>query len=239
MQAGIALGNLAGIAVIRPEEDAIVAELKAGSEDAFAWLIATYHQPLYSLVARTIPDPADAADLIQDIFIKIYRGIGGFHGEASLRTWIYRIALHEALNQRRWWCRHKRPEVTIEAESGGSNDGQPLSLKETLVDRAQSPFDCVARQQIHDHLEAKLRLVSEPFRSVVVLRDIEGFSYEEIAEILKVSLGTVKSRLMRGRAQLKTLLAPLAQVARPAAGASPEADRGGSGFENFAVGEAK
>ncbi len=63
MQAGIALGNVAGIAVVRPEEAAIVAELKAGSEDAFAWLIATYHQPLYSLVARTIPDPADAADL--------------------------------------------------------------------------------------------------------------------------------------------------------------------------------
>ncbi len=97
MQAGIALGNVAGIAVARPEDAAIVAELKAGSEEAFAWLIASYHQPLYSLVARTIPDPADAADLTQDIFIKIYRGIGGFHGDASLRTWIYRIALHEAL----------------------------------------------------------------------------------------------------------------------------------------------
>ena len=240
MQAGIALGNLAGIAVIRPEEDAIVTELKAGSEDAFVWLIATYHQPLYSLVARTIPDPADAADLIQEIFIKIYRGIGGFHGDASLRTWIYRIALHEALNQRRWWCRHKRPEVTIEAESSGSTDGQPLSLKETLVDSTQSPFDCAARQQIHEHLEAKLRLVSEPFRSVVVLRDIEGFAYEEIAEILKVSLGTVKSRLMRGRAQLKTLLAPFAEAAsRPAAEAKPEVDRSGSGFETFAVEEAK
>ena len=107
------------------------------------------------------------------------------------------------------------------------------------MDSTQSPFDCAARQQIHEHLEAKLRLVSEPFRSVVVLRDIEGFAYEEIAEILKVSLGTVKSRLMRGRAQLKALLAPLAQASGPASGASPEADRGGSGFENFAVGEAK
>src|ERR1700760_989293 len=128
MQAGVALGNLAGIAVIRPEEAAIVAELKAGSEDAFAWLIATYHQPIYSLVARTIPDPADAADLTQEIFIKIYRGIGGFNGDSSLRTWIYRIALREASNQRRWWGRHKRQEVTIESEFGQTTDGQPLCL---------------------------------------------------------------------------------------------------------------
>jgi RNA polymerase sigma-70 factor (ECF subfamily) len=236
MQAGIALGNVAGIAVIRPEEAAIVAELKAGSEEAFAWLIATYHQPLYSLVARTIPDPADAADLTQDIFINIFRGIGGFHGEASLRTWIYRIALHEALNGRRWWCRHKRREVTIEAESGDSSDGQPLSYKEVLVDGNQSPFDFAAQQQIRDHVEAQLRLVSEPFRTVVVLRDIEGFTYEEIAEILKLNLGTVKSRLLRGRGQLKTLLTPFAEaVAKPPARATPR----GAAFEGFAVEEAQ
>jgi len=240
MQAGIALGNVAGIAAIRPEEAAIVTELKAGSEEAFAWLIATYHQPLYSLVARTIPDTADAADLTQEIFIKIYRGIRGFHGDASLRTWIYRIALHEALNQRRWWRRHKRQEVTIEAESGQSSDGHRLSFKESLVDGGQSPFDFAAQQQIRDHLEAKLRLVSEPFRTVVVLRDIEGFAYDEIAEILKINLGTVKSRLMRGRAQLKTLLTPFAEAAsKPAVGAKPEADHGGSSFDTFAVGEAQ
>ncbi len=236
MQAGIALGNVAGIAVIRPEEAAIVAELKAGSEEAFAWLIATYHQPLYSLVARTIPDPADAADLTQDIFIKIFRGIGGFHGEASLRTWIYRIALHEALNGRRWWCRHKRREVTIEAESDDSSDGQPLSYKEVLVDGNQSPFDFAAQQQIRDHVEAQLRLVSEPFRTVVVLRDIEGFTYEEIAEILKLNLGTVKSRLLRGRGQLKTLLTPFAEAAaKPPARATLR----GAVFEGFAVEEAQ
>ncbi len=240
MQAGIALGNLAGIAVIRPEEAAIVAELKAGSEEAFAWLIATYHQPLYSLVARTIPDPADAADLTQEIFIKIYRGIGAFHGDASLRTWIYRIALHEALNQRRWWCRHKRREVTIEADSGDSMDGQPLSFKETLVDGHQSPYDFAAQQQVRDHVEAKLREVSEVFRTVVVLRDIEGFTYEEIAEILKINLGTVKSRLMRGRAQLKSLMTAAGEAAaKPPARATPETDRGNASFGAFAVEEAQ
>ncbi len=240
MQAGIALGNVAGIAVVRPEEAAIVAELKAGSEEAFAWLIATYHQPLYSLVARTIPDPADAADLTQDIFIKIFRGIGGFHGEASLRTWIYRIALHEALNQRRWWCRHKRREVTIEAECDASSDGHALSYKETLVDCQQSPFDLAAQQQIRHHVEAQLRLVSEPFRTVVVLRDIEGFTYEEIAEILNMNLGTVKSRLLRGRAQLKALLTPFAEAAsKSPARVIPRAENGLHGFDGLAVEEAR
>ena len=240
MQAGIALGNVAGIAVVRPEEAAIVAELKAGSEEAFSWLIATYHQPLYSLVARTIPDAADAADLTQDIFIKIFRGIGGFHGDASLRTWIYRIALHEALNGRRWWSRHKRREVTIEAESGESSEGQPLSYKETLVDSHQSPFDFAAQEQIRHHVEAQLRLVSEPFRIVVVLRDIEGFTYEEIAEILNLNLGTVKSRLLRGRTQLKALLTPFAEAAsKPPARAIPRVEDGLSGFDGLVVEEAR
>jgi len=244
MQAGIALGNVAGIAVVRAEESAIVAELKAGSEDAFAWLIATYHQPLYSLVARSIPDPADAADVTQEIFIKIFRGIGGFHGEASLRTWIYRIALHEALNGRRWWSRHKRREVTIEAESDQFDGDQPLSYKETLVDGQRSPYEAAAQQQIRQHVEAQLRLVSEPFRTVVVLRDIEGFTYEEIAEILNVNLGTIKSRLLRGRIQLKTLLKPFAEAAlktppRVAPQAATRAECGLHGFDGLAVEEAR
>ncbi len=113
MQAGTAVGNLAGIIAVRPEEAEIVAELKAGSEEAFAWLISTYHQPLYSVIARTLQNPADAADVTQDVFIKVFRNIAGFHGESSLRTWLYRIALHEASNRRRWWSRHCRQEVTI------------------------------------------------------------------------------------------------------------------------------
>ncbi len=240
MQAGMILGNVAGIAIVRIEEAAIVAELKAGDEAAFAWLIATYHRPLFSLVARTIPDPADAADLTQEIFIKIYRGIGSFHGNASLRTWIYRIALHEALNQRRWWSRHKRQEVTIEADSGDSMDGQPLRIKDTLVDAQLSPFDFAAQEEVRARVEAQLRLVSEPFRTVVVLRDIEGFAYEDIAEILNVNLGTVKSRLVRGRSQLKTLLTPYAEATtRPPRRPVPRSDDPLPRFKSFAVEEAQ
>jgi RNA polymerase sigma-70 factor, ECF subfamily len=211
MQAGLALGNIAGVLDVRTQEAGIVSELKAGSEEAFAWLIAKYHQPIFSLVARTIPDPADAADLTQEIFIKIYRGIGSFHGDASLRTWIYRIALREASNQRRWWGRHKRQEVTIETEFGNSYDGEPMCLKDTLVDVHESPFDLAAQAELRARIEEELRHIPEPFHAVVVLRDIEGFSYEEVAEILGVNLGTVKSRLMRGRAHLKERLAGFAE----------------------------
>jgi RNA polymerase sigma-70 factor, ECF subfamily len=225
MQAGIALGNIASVLGIPSEEAGIVSELKAGSEEAFAWLIAKYHQPIYSLVARTIPDPADAADLTQDVFIKIYRGIGNFNGDSSLRTWIYRIALREASNQRRWWGRHKRQEVTIETEFGqSSDDGHPLCLKDTLIDAHESPFDRAAQEEVRARVEEELRQIPEPFHAVVVLRDIEGFSYEEVAEILGVNLGTVKSRLMRGRAHLKERLAGFAEAAakRPSSAFQPE-----------------
>jgi RNA polymerase sigma-70 factor (ECF subfamily) len=213
MQAGAVLGNLAGVfqshTGARPEEAAIIAELQAGSEEAFASLIAQYHPSIYALIARTIPNVADAADLTQDVFIKVYRGIGGFHGESSLRTWIYRIALHEASNGRRWWCRHKRKEVTIEQELGEEVDGEHLMLKDTLVDQQDSPFDLAVHAEMRAKVEEELRKVPEPFRTVVILRDIEGFGYEEVAEILNTNLGTVKSRLMRGRAHLKARLAPL------------------------------
>ena len=223
MQAGFALGDIAGVLDLRTQEAGIVSELKAGSEEAFAWLIGKYHRPIYSLVSRLIPDPADAADLTQEIFIKIYRGIGSFHGDASLRTWIYRIALREASNQRRWWGRHKRQELTIETEFGNSWDGEPMCLKDTLVDSQESPFDRAAQEEVRARVEAELRHIPEPFQTVVVLRDIEGFSYEEVAEILGANLGTVKSRLMRGRAHLKERLAGFAEslAKRPSEGYLP------------------
>lgn len=221
MQAGTAVGNLAGVVAIRPEEADVIAELKAGSEEAFAWLISTYHQPIYSVVARMLQNPADAADVTQDVFIKVFRGICGFHGESSLRTWMYRIALHEASNRRRWWSRHCRQEVPIDFETAHSEDGQALRIKDTLVDLSESPFDLAAHAEIRARVEAELREIQEPFRSVLILRDIEGLAYEEIAEILNVQLGTVKSRLTRGRAQIKTRLAPFVEAAskRPAGAA--------------------
>ena len=200
------MGNLASALSLRSEEAALIAELQAGSEEAFAWLIAHYHQSVFSLLARISHDRADAADLTQEVFVKVFRGVGRFHGESSLRTWIYRIALHEASNQRRWWMRHKQQEIPIEQEMTESCSGASIKLKEMLVDPGESPVEMAMHAQNRARVEAALNQVPEPFRTTLILRDIEGFVYEEVAEIQGVNLGTVKSRLVRGRALLRTIL---------------------------------
>jgi RNA polymerase sigma-70 factor, ECF subfamily len=216
LQADLTMGNLASALSLRSEEAALIAELQAGSEEAFAWLIAHYHQPIFSLLARMSHDRADAADLTQEVFVKVFRGVGRFHGESSLRTWIYRIALHEASNQRRWWMRHKQREIPIEQEMTESCSGVPVKLKEMLIDPGESPVEMAMHAENRARVEAALSLVPEPFRTTLILRDIEGFVYEEVAEMQGVNLGTVKSRLVRGRACLKAILTAQQEQERPA-----------------------
>ncbi len=207
MQAGTTMGHLASAVGLRTEDAALVAALKAGSDEAFAILIAQYSQPLYSLIARSLQDPADAADITQEVFIKVFRNIRSFHGEASLRTWLYRIALHEASNQRRWWSRHKRQELTIDAPAGETDDGDDaMCLSATLRHAGGSPCDHAMHGELKARVDDALRQLPEVFRTIVVLREMEGFSYEEIGEVLEVPAGTVKSRLKRGRAALKEIL---------------------------------
>lgn len=200
------LSDLASAIAVRTEEATIVTDLKAGSEDAFFWLIAQYNQPVYSLVYRVLDDPSDAADTTQEVFIKVFRGIRRFNADSSLKTWIYRIALHEASNQRRWWFRHKGRETSIEPDTNGLDDHCSLALKDTLVDDAKSPLDNVYDEELRARVELELKMVTEPYRTTVILRDIDDLSYEEIAEVMEVSLGTVKSRLMRGRDALRKRL---------------------------------
>lgn len=204
MAGAATLGNLASAIAVRGEEASIVAELKAGSEEAYSWLIAHYHQPIYSLVYRIVNDPADAADTTQEVFLKAFRGMKRFNGESSLKTWLYRIAIHEASNQRRWWFRHKSKENSVAGQE--DENGNSFDLCDTLIDPGESPFELLAHEEIRIRVEAELSQVPEPYRATVLLRDIEGLSYEEIAEVLQVSLGTVKSRLIRGRDALKKRL---------------------------------
>lgn len=201
------LGELASAIGVRGQESAIVAELKAGSEEAYAWLIGEFHQPIYSLVYRMVTDPSDAADTTQEVFLKVFRGMRHFNGESSLKTWIYRIALHEASNRRRWWFRHKSRETSMEQQPSGDETAGSHSIGEMLVDSGESPFDSVAHAEVRARVEEELRNVPEPYRTTVMLRDLEEMSYEEIAEITEVSLGTVKSRLTRGREALRQRLA--------------------------------
>jgi RNA polymerase sigma-70 factor (ECF subfamily) len=214
MSAASALGDLAAGIAIRTEDSVLTAELQAGSEEAFALLISQYQASIFGLISRVLNDPSDAADITQDVFIKVFRSIGSFHGDSSLRTWIYRIALREASNQRRWWSRHRGREITIETETNASDDGKSTYLKDMLVDEHASPYEQTEHEEIRAKVEIELRRLPEPFRTVVILRDLEGLPYDEIAEILGAHLGTVKSRLVRGRSMLRVRLQPLIAQAR-------------------------
>jgi RNA polymerase sigma-70 factor (ECF subfamily) len=209
MAGATTLGDLASAIGARAhEESAIVADLKAGSESAYAWLIGEFQQPVYGLVYRIVNDPADAADTTQDVFLKVFRGMKHFHGGSSLKTWIYRIALHEAANRRRWWFRHKARETSIEPTESEGTFTNESAMQSALTDHADSPFDNVAHHEVQHRVEAELEKLAEPYRTTLILRDLEDMSYEEIAEVLEISLGTVKSRLTRGREALRQRLTP-------------------------------
>ena len=143
------------------------------------------------------------ADVTQEVFLKAFRGIQAFREGSSLRTWLYRIAVREALNQRRWSWRHLRGQSSMDA---APEDGSPAFEVE---DTALSPFDELAGREVQQAVQQALRGVSEVFRMAVILRDLEGLSYEEVAEILEVSVGTVKSRILRGRRALRETLEPV------------------------------
>ena len=190
----------------------LVDALQAGEQDAYEQLVERFQQPVYSLVQRLIDDQADSCDVTQDVFLKVFRNISHFRGQSTLKTWIYRIAVNEAHNRRRWFGRHRRPEVGLE---NGDDSGR--SYVDSLSDPARSPFDLVLNEERHAAIERALEGLNPVFRSAVVLRDIEDLSYEEIADVLEVSLGTVKSRILRGREALRHSLAaqlePAARIA--------------------------
>ena len=222
--AATAVGYLASTFGAEHDEAAVIAELRAGSEEAYSWLISHFHQPVYSLVYRILNDPTDAADTTQEVFIKIFRHINRFNGDSSLKTWVYRIAVHEASNQRRWWFRHKRQETSMSAPADSRNEDS-LCLEDVLEDKTESPFEFCRHEEVRARVEAELREVPEPYRTAVVLRDLEGLSYEEMAQVLEVTLGTVKSRLMRGREALRTRLVPYVEQVGEELGLNPSAKK--------------
>jgi RNA polymerase sigma-70 factor (ECF subfamily) len=228
MAGAITLGDFASAIGARTAESAVIAELKAGSEEAYSWLIGQFHQPIYGLIYRIVNDPADAADTTQEVFLKVFRGMKHFHGESSLKTWIYRIALHEAANRRRWWFRHKAKETPIDPVARGENEyfANEHYAEDRLVDRGESPFEQFAHTEVRAAVENALRQVSEPYRTALILRDLEEMSYEEIAEVLSISLGTVKSRITRGRDALRKKLAGYAREVGSELGLlDPDSDR--------------
>ncbi|HEX5228469.1 MAG TPA: sigma-70 family RNA polymerase sigma factor [Bryobacteraceae bacterium] len=182
------------------EEDALVTALGKGSDDAYEILIQRYRQPVYSLVCRLLNDPEDAPDIVQEVFLKVFRNIGAFRGSSSLKTWIYRIAVNEAYNHRRWFSRHQRQEVALVSDEGIG------TYADGVTDPGRSPFEQAADHETRALVEQALEKLNPKFRAAVVLRDIEDLNYEDIATVLDISLGTVKSRIMRGREALRKIL---------------------------------
>jgi RNA polymerase sigma-70 factor, ECF subfamily len=191
------------------DEAELVTELQAGSETAFDWLVTHYHGPVYNLILSMLGDVSDAADGTQEVFLKAFRGIRAFRHGSSLKTWLYRIAIREALNHKRWFKRHSQKNVSIDAEP---DEGHSTI---EIEDLGATPFEQFASHEIQAVVQGALQQVQEVFRSAVILRDLEGLSYEEIAEVVECSVGTVKSRILRGRRALRELLEPLL-LERPA-----------------------
>jgi RNA polymerase sigma-70 factor, ECF subfamily len=193
------------------EDDSLVIALQAGREEAYERLISRFQQPVYNLAYRLLSDTGDASDVTQEVFLKVFRSIGTFRAQSALKTWIYRIAVNESHNRRRWLFRHRHNEVGLEEEF---DDSEPR--ERAIPDAGRSPFDRAFDREKHALIEHALARINPGFREAVVLRDLEDLSYEEIAEILQISIGTVKSRIMRGRealrGQLSAQLSPEMQL---------------------------
>ena len=198
------------------EDAEFLAGMHENSERAFAGLFSRYQAPVYNLVYQLLRDPSDASDTVQQVFLKVFRGLRDFKGDCSLKTWIYRIAVNEASNQRRWWRRHRARELSLDVSPVSTGEeSEQANLGCQLVDSSPSPYEQVAGAELRAAVECALAEVPLPFRAPVVLRDIEELSYEEIAKVLQVRVGTVKSRLARGREALRSKLSRYLERAEP------------------------
>lgn len=211
-----ALAEMATAWSLGREDAELLADLHENSERAFAWLFARYQAPVYNLVYQLLEDPNDAPDTVQQVFLKVFRGLPGFKGRCSLKTWIYRIAVNEGSNQRRWWSRHRRRELSLDMSLALTGEqGEECRVSQVLVDDGQSPYQQVASAELRAAVKLALAELPLPLRATVVLRDVEDLRYEEIAEVLQVRVGTVKSRLARGREALRSKLACYLEGAAP------------------------
>jgi len=201
MRREIALNDLDRTGAVDAQEAVFVARLQANEDLAYDELVRIYHSSIFQVAYRMLGDSSDAADAVQDIFIKVFRNIRGFRGDSTLKTWIYRIAFSEILNRLRWWKRRFRSS-TVSLDDDHNGNGNPIHLPAS----GPSPLQALESKEQEQAIQQALTKLSGEHRSIVVLRDIEGFSYNEIAEILGVSCGTVKSRLARARADMKKSL---------------------------------
>lgn len=184
-------------------ESRFIEKLRTGDGEAFNALVERYSADVYGMLCRLTENGEEASDLTQETFLSALTAIKGFRGNAGLRTWLFRIAINHSRNRFRWWKRRKRDvTVSLDAEIGNSD----LKVHETLSDKAKSPEDAAISSERERALLNALNTLPDIFREVIVLCDLEGLSYDEISVSLGINLGTVKSRIARGREDLRRKL---------------------------------
>ncbi|MDX6444938.1 MAG: polymerase sigma-70 factor, subfamily [Blastocatellia bacterium] len=185
-------------------EDQFLERLRAGDVTAFERLVCEHTGDVYALLYRLTSDPEEAHDLTQETFLRAFQSISRFRGDANLKTWIYRIAVNQARNRWRWWRRRKR-DVTVSLDATDERHEQPLTATLRNEDAVDPEQEALAKEREGQLRQALLGL-RQSYREAVILRDVHGFSYEEVADTLQISLGTVKSRISRGRLELRRVL---------------------------------
>jgi RNA polymerase sigma-70 factor (ECF subfamily) len=198
------VASAAGVEVRSPAEDQFLERLRRGEAAAFERLVSEYTCDVYALLYRLTADPEEARDLTQETFLRTFQSISRFRGDSNLKTWLYRIAVNQARNRWRWWRRRKR-DVTISLDASDDSHEQPLSARLRNDEAIDPEQETLAREREGQLREALLGL-RQSYREAVILRDVEGFSYEEVADTLQISIGTVKSRISRGRLELRRKL---------------------------------
>ena len=185
-------------------ETQFIERLKRGDAAAFEILVAERSGEIYGLLYRLTENSEEARDLTQETFLRAFQSIEHFRGDADLRTWIYRIAINQARNRWRWWRRRRR-DSTVSLESAGERGSNALT-NALPADRGNTPEQDTLAHERQSALRAALLTLGRAYRETVILRDIEGLSYDEVAATLGINVGTVKSRLARGRAELRRKL---------------------------------
>lgn len=184
-------------------ETQFIENLRAGDAAAFDTLVDRYGGHVYGLLLRITNDPEEARDLTQDTFLRALKGISKFRGDSGIRTWLFRIAINQSRNRFRWWKRRKKDKtVSIDAPVSDTE----MSLSDLIPDQGPSPEDDVLRKERYHQMLEAIEALPETYKEAVVLCDVEGLTYEEISDVLEIGMGTVKSRIARGRRELRTRL---------------------------------
>lgn len=195
------------LALNRYEENCLAMDREhshAPAAEVFEEIFNRYQSMVFNLTFRILGDREEALDVSQEVFFSVFRKLHHFRGESSLKTWIYRITINRASNRCRWWNRLRRRGTISLDEHLSKDDSRTLS--EALESAGNTPEQDLVLQEKRLEIERSLRRLPVQQRVAVIMRDVEGLSYDEIAALLQVSLGTVKSRIARGREELKRRL---------------------------------